>query len=778
MQQSQLTPDNIRAIRKRLGLTQEQAGRLLGGGPRAFTRYENGTLKPRTSALNLLRVLDEFPQALLVLGADDVRTTNSVSFSPFEVEADTIASLNSDVFTKLVKRLLYAESKVHKLSEAEIHVASNINAPDGGEDGRISWEAGAERTRFLPSRFCQFQMKAAKISPADAAKDVLSEDGNVKEMIRSVLEQRGNYIMVCTHQYNQQMIEARQRRILKTLSEAGLAVTDQQIIFRGGDQIADWVNAYPTVALWVKEQAGLGTLGGFNTWDHWRSRSEHNVVPWAKDPRLDALCLSFQEIVTKPKKILRLIGSSGVGKSRLCLEALGRLGRNNFTGRLLRDSVMYAAQPELNLGVIIDVIDKLARFGGPAIVVVDNCDAKTHQTLVSMVLRKDSQLSLITIDCEIPAHLSAEAILIDEAPETVMESIVAGFTGELSSVDRYRLMTLSRGFPLFAIQIAKEIQTAREYGTEPQFVYPAEDRLIEEFVCGRNSTDRELMLKSAQLIAALGSIRIETAEANYSGNQMGVTAEEYLCGVAKLGRGMTWEDLYVGIQKLIQRNVAKRRGGLVTIEPRPIAIRLALLQWIEWSPQKWYMVLSGDVCTNLSTSAAERLAELNTMEVAHKVVEYISQEDGVFSNQGDHIISPRGVSVVSALAEIKPDVVAELIERSLDRLDDICRLDRSIQSSLVQALSKIAFHSETFKIGARLLLRLTGIEPEFLKTGASDSFTKLFTPAVGRTEADGSARLQFIDEVAQINAPAQLDFIVDALMEGCMIGKHSRDSWP
>ena len=41
-----LEPDEIRAIRERLGLSQVEAGELLGGGPRAFTKYEAGTIGP------------------------------------------------------------------------------------------------------------------------------------------------------------------------------------------------------------------------------------------------------------------------------------------------------------------------------------------------------------------------------------------------------------------------------------------------------------------------------------------------------------------------------------------------------------------------------------------------------------------------------------------------------------------------------------------------------------------------------------------------------------
>jgi DNA-binding transcriptional regulator YiaG len=37
-----LTRDDIRRIRERLGLTQVEAGEVLGGGPRAFQKYESG----------------------------------------------------------------------------------------------------------------------------------------------------------------------------------------------------------------------------------------------------------------------------------------------------------------------------------------------------------------------------------------------------------------------------------------------------------------------------------------------------------------------------------------------------------------------------------------------------------------------------------------------------------------------------------------------------------------------------------------------------------------
>ena len=59
-----LLPEEIRSIRKRLKLTQVQAGIILGGGKRAFQKYENGDVLPSRAISNLLRLLSVNPALL------------------------------------------------------------------------------------------------------------------------------------------------------------------------------------------------------------------------------------------------------------------------------------------------------------------------------------------------------------------------------------------------------------------------------------------------------------------------------------------------------------------------------------------------------------------------------------------------------------------------------------------------------------------------------------------------------------------------------------------
>src|SRR5271168_1664535 len=60
-------PKEIRRIRVKLHLSQESAGHLIGGGPRAFQKYESGDLLPSRAIVSALVLLDNNPAGLSVL---------------------------------------------------------------------------------------------------------------------------------------------------------------------------------------------------------------------------------------------------------------------------------------------------------------------------------------------------------------------------------------------------------------------------------------------------------------------------------------------------------------------------------------------------------------------------------------------------------------------------------------------------------------------------------------------------------------------------------------
>ena len=760
-----ITPHEIRAIRERLGLSQVKAGELIGGGPSAFTKYEAGTIQPAASVVNLLRILEANPNALAVLGGSAVTAPKWV-LSPFEVTGQDIACLTERTFPDFLRRLLDAEAETNNLPSPNIHVSSNIHAADGGEDGRISWQGGPSQTPFLRSRLCQFQLKAGGVPPARAARDVLTKDGNVKNGVRSALEAGGHYAMLCAHAYTHQQAEERKSRIREALRRAGVKITDDHVDFLDADQIARWANRHPAVAMWVKEQAQPSTMDTFRSWDYWALRPEHHGSPWVADPRLPELS-GLQELTAEPRRVVRVVGLSGVGKSRLVLEALGRT-EGAAQNHWLTSLVMYASQSEPGAEAIQRTVQRLADAQMRAVVVIDDCDSETHRVLTGMTLREGSRLSLVTIDDDVSAQvLDGETLRVDEAPPEVTEGIIGQVSPGLPSEDQRRLAQFAQGFPEMAIRIC------RAWGESIPIADATEDDLVDAFVLGRRPRERDLVLKSAELMAAFGLIRIESPPAGqvvFGGPLAHPSLEE----VAKLGRSLTHEDLHSAVRQLLKRGVARRRGRLAVLQPRPVAMKLAERQWREgWTKESWDAVLTGDVSPHLKVQAARQLALLNTTAISQDVVRHVCRIDGPFDGFVG-LSQPRHADVLSALAEIEPQVVVDQIERSLDDVKDLFEISGDARRHLVWALEKIAFHPSTFEDAARLLLRLATAENETWDNNATGQFNRLFPMFLGGTAADGTARLMFLDRILDAGDSAQCVIAAGGLAAGCNISHFSR----
>lgn len=71
-----LPPGEVAAVRQKLGLSQRKAGELLGGGPRAFQKYESGTQTPSVPMSHLLTLLARDPRRLKELRSTTPKQTS------------------------------------------------------------------------------------------------------------------------------------------------------------------------------------------------------------------------------------------------------------------------------------------------------------------------------------------------------------------------------------------------------------------------------------------------------------------------------------------------------------------------------------------------------------------------------------------------------------------------------------------------------------------------------------------------------------------------------
>ena len=565
--------------------------------------YEAGTVKPSASTIRLLQLLEADPSMISVLRGDSGRRpSSSLGVSPFEVDGEQIAVLNAYQLAKLLRRLLLAEARTHGLPVDGVHVAGNIYTPDGGEDGRIEWTGGPERTPVLPFRLCQFQLKSGPVSPSVAAKDVITSEGGVKEMVQGALSEGGHYILICTAQFTQREIQGRMQAILDSIRGAGVEVKDEQVSFWDADQVASWTNFHPSVVAWVREITQSAGTEPFRSWDHWSGRSEHDLHGLVDDERLPGLRGWLQDRLSLPRTASRLVGLSGIGKTRLALEALGPNGDSAVNDSSMREIVLYAVESEASAERIVEGAQRFADMGARLVVVVDDCSPETHRTLAGIVARANSRCSLLTIDYEIPpGTLGDDVYQVEEAPPEVIQGIIEQQLS-LDPEDRRRLERFSMGFPGMALRIANV------WRSRLPVAQASDNELVDAFVLGRTPRDAAGLLKTATLVATAGLVQVESSPFQVIGDEYGRAVQ--LGELAEIDGRATTDELYSGVQELLERGVLQRRGGFAVMQPRPIALNLAGRQWRHWPPDIWDHVLGGGASATLRELASRQLVLL------------------------------------------------------------------------------------------------------------------------------------------------------------------------
>ena len=127
-----LTPLVIRAIREVCGLSQQEAARVFGGGPKAFEKYESGEVAPSSSMMRLLLLAAKRPELFqkgsgvpMISPADADPIRETVRKSPSIALTNESTILNSIGTTKGRDRTL-------ALSEAALHPPTRPNPRSPG----------------------------------------------------------------------------------------------------------------------------------------------------------------------------------------------------------------------------------------------------------------------------------------------------------------------------------------------------------------------------------------------------------------------------------------------------------------------------------------------------------------------------------------------------------------------------------------------------------------------------------------------------------------------
>ena len=107
------------------------------------------------------------------------------------------------------------------------------------------------------------------------------------------------------------------RKAIKVTNHANYSTFD--IFIYDANQIKDWVNENVGALTYVQKCNGITRPHNFRTWSEWKSDMTGSAIPYQTN---EILLNNIKQIRSELKrdKVVRVIGHSGLGKTRMVLE--------------------------------------------------------------------------------------------------------------------------------------------------------------------------------------------------------------------------------------------------------------------------------------------------------------------------------------------------------------------------------------------------------------------------------------------------------------------------
>jgi len=668
---------------------------------------------------------------------------------------DDIKALKDFQLVSLLCQLLNLELGTNCIEKYDSQVPLSIYIKDGGIDGLARWTGGPDRTAHLPGRLVGFQAKATDMSEAACTSEVKAKDGSLKPQVRRVVELGGVYILFLGRDCVEQSKETRLAALKKAIEDAsvvagGVPIQNPTIKIYDATEIAAWVNTYP---------AAVGTVAYFlgKRYDGEMSWAEMSGYPQCRFPYISTdaaragAIQSIRASALTPRNVIRIVGSSGLGKTRLVFEAFRPPPNDDpaVSPEQARISSAFCYM-SANEGIEQAVVD-WRRLNRSGVIVVDDCPLKLHERLKEAVTHAESRLSLITIgnDLDPSAYAGTDIQLLSIEPtkdEVILDLLEAGF-GEINVDDRKFISAeLAQGYPLMAILVAQ----ARKANA------PLSARLTPEVLSKLLGRPVEKGSVAEKVIGVCSLFE-------YIGVAGEVSDErEFVRSV--FCPEVSPADFYANIVEFEKSGAVSRYGRLIQVRPRPLAIRLAADWWERCSPEIAAQIIEAKFPEGLATAFCERLRMLDFVPALVETTTRLCGPQGPFG-QAKVLNSELGSRLFRAIAEVNPLAAVNALWTAFGSFDEsrMGEIKGKARRNLVWALEKLCFREETFSRAAEFLARLASSENETWSNNATGVFKRLFMILLPGTQASLEQRLPVLRVAAQSESPQMRSVAVAAL---------------
>ena len=686
----------------------------------------------------------------------------------FEATDDQIALLNDTDLRTLVGYLCEEEVRKQGHSPAAVTRGGNQTAKDGGIDVRVALVPGSQIVGYVPAAATGFQVKAQDM-PRQEVLNEMAPKGILRESIEELAKQQGAYIIVSSRgSLADSALKERKTAMLAAIS-GKLSANSLGVDFYDRHRLATWVNQHPGLVPWVRAKVASPLLG-WRPFGDWSSTPTTLDKPYLLDGAVRLVSPSLKNVaglnatdgvnairrlLESPRCAVRLVGLSGVGKTRL-VQALfdERIGTN----ALPPFEAVYTDVSDSPDPVPLELTSQLISHRRRAILIVDNCGMELHRKLAAKIAPDTGcLLSLITIEHDIADDEpeNTDVFRLEAASSDLIEKILESRYPALAAPTRSVIAQFSDGNARIAFALA---QTAKS-GESLANLHDTDlfKRLFEQ-----SKGPSEELLNGAKVCALLYSFDGETLDG----------ADSELARLAGLA-GLTVDQLHKHVAELARRQLVQKRSKWRAILPHALAHRLAKLALEDIPPPRIQEAIVNSGSARMLRSFSKRIGYLDGNAYATALVDKWFGKDGLLEPIGN--LNELGETVLANVAPVDPALTLAFIERAAAQFPWFFDTENANRAQIVRILRSIAYDAALFDRAVALLKSFATHDNEDKHDSATDVLNSLFYLLLSGTHASPAQRAGFIKGLLEGESEAETRLglkLLDTMLECWHFSSH------
>lgn len=612
-----------------------------------------------------------------------------------DITCKDIKELSDTDLRELIGKLCEATLNKNNIDTMCVTYGGNQDESDGGVDVRVKSNECFCEDWAIPRNNTIIQVKKPKMPPSEIEKEMINKEGNVLESIKELVSVKGAYIIASSgDNLTDKTLKNRIDKMKSIMSEIDKH-GNVKLNFYDSKRIATWTNQFPSIIIWVNERTNNRTIG-WSTYYNWSNPNEiekefiidediflykDNLDKNNKRTIIEGIN-EIRNLLSQEKKVVRLAGLSGVGKTRF---AQALFDKNIGENSLNKESVIYCDISNEPNPVPIIFIQELLLLQKRVILIIDNCDKELHNKLAEFTLDPSSKISLLTIEYDVKENTDIESYnyYLDTSSDNTIRKLLKRDFDYIEDSNIETIVRCSDGNFRIARYLAKTIDKNESVGTL------REETLFERLFYQNNEKDSDL-LDTGRVASIFISFNVEY-NVDDSDNELNILSNIIEKSPLELNRN---------IGELSKRQIIQSRGNMRAVLPHAIANRLAdeLLSSLPIN----FIINEIKKSRRLELSFFRRLKFLHDKEYSKKIV------DIYLENCDLEKVDKFEIEILQCIKVISPEKLLYKIEQIDD--DKFFTRKNINYYEWARILAYIAYDPENFSSAVMLLIKFAKSE--------------------------------------------------------------------